>query len=108
MVNASTVMHSSFSAVLQLIRTLSKRNDVWFDFIGGSCSILVNAELIGVICLKRCTCSSDRDNSSIYLFTTIGHEPHHGRKGPLILTNDAQSRAVCATPRGRGAEPRLT
>ena len=46
----------------------------------GSCPLLVNAELIGVICLKLCTCLSSRDNLSIYLFTKSGHEPHYSTK----------------------------
>jgi hypothetical protein len=40
----------------------------------------VKEELIGVICLNLCACSSGRNNSSIHLFTRSGHEPKSNEK----------------------------
>ena len=41
----------------------------------GSWAHLVIDELIDVLCLKPRACSPDRNNTSIHLFTKIGHEP---------------------------------
>jgi len=53
----------------------------------GSCPILMKDELIDVTCLKPRACSPDWNNSSIRLFTKIGHEPLSERKTKSILRN---------------------
>ena len=50
----------------------------------GSWAHLVIDELIGVLCLKPRACSPDRNNTSIHLFTKIGHEPIYYHLTALI------------------------